>query len=151
MYRLNHGLKATVVRPSGLYGSGMSPVWLIPKLVEKARAGLPIVTHEYRNGLPAFELLHIRDFCAGLKLLSGQVTFPELVHIGSSKVITTRDLAACIVDVLGSPSNLALEHIADDTHTVCSMPSPIMKSVGWEPTISLRDGLCEMIQAISQR
>jgi len=150
IYRVNHGLQVTVVRPSGLYGNEMSPVWLIPKLVEKAKRGLPIVTHEYQNGLPAFELLHIRDFCAGIKLLLGQINMPDLVHIGSSEVITTRDLASCIVEILDSSSDLSLEKINDNTHTIRSIPSDIMKATGWAPAIPIREGLGELIQTCSR-
>jgi len=141
LYAQNYGLETLVVRASGLYGPKMSGAWLIPKLIMKALMNLPIITHQYLNGLPEFELLHIRDFCAAIELLLRAKDIPSVVHVGSSQTISTYELARTIIGLCESASSLKLSEINDDIHNIVSMPSPIMRQLDWRGKISLEEGL----------
>lgn len=145
LYAQNYGLETLVVRASRLYGPKMSGTWLIPKLIKKALMNLPITTHQYLNGLPEFELLHIKDFCAAIELLLRTEDIPPVVHVGSSQTISTYDLARTIIELCESTSSLTLSEINDEIQNIVSAPSPIMRQLGWKPTVPLETGLKELI------
>ncbi len=145
LYMHNFSLKAAIVRAPGLYGPGMSGAWVIPKFINKALKDLPIVTHKYLNGLPKFELLHIRDFCSGVEALLGQEKIPDIVHIGGSSLISTHELAQTIVELVQSKSPVSLLQIEDQVYNVSAVTSDIMERLGWSPAVTLNDGLNELI------
>ena len=107
---------------------------------------LPITTHQYTNGLPEFELLHIRDFCAAVGVLLKTEEILPVVHLGSSQSISTHDLAKTIIELCMSTSPLTLSEINDEVQNIVSAPSPIMQHLGWTPIVSLDTGLKELIQ-----
>ncbi len=145
LYQQNYGLKTSIIRAPGLYGPRMSGTWLIPKLIKKALEGLPISTHQYLNGLPQFDLLHIRDFCSAVETLLLQDRMPEVVHVGSANLVSTHELAQTIVDLTHSNSAVSFVHIEDQVQNVKAADSEIMRYLGWTPTVTFREGLVELI------
>lgn len=139
-----HKLRASILRPSGLYGPGMAGSWLVPKLVRAAAAHELISTHRYRNGLPELELLHVKDLVAAVDAVIADENAPAILHIGSGETVTTQELAAAAIEATGSRSQLTLLDIDSEIDRVVSKPSKWLRDRGWRPQVSLKQGLRDL-------
>ena len=152
LYARNYGVPHLIVRPSGLYGPGMRRQWIINRFIDMAARGEEITTHEYRNGNPAFEFLHIKDFLSGLEMAledSKAGLGDRTVNLGTGKLTSTHELARQIVQVVGSRSTLAVKPIDDHVFNVCTAPG-YMQSAGWRYTVDLMTGLECLAQDFSR-
>lgn len=141
IYARNHALKSIVIRPSALYGPGMRQQWIIKRFIRKAILGEDIMTHEYSNGRPGLEFLYISDFVRALYLvLDGPHLGENVLNIGGGKPISTFDLASKIIHLTGSSSTLRVRKISDRVSNVYTAPG-LIRSLGWEPSVDLDDGL----------
>lgn len=147
VYRTNYQMKILIVRPSGLYGIKMRPQWLIPKLISKALQNQILITHKYTNGLPAFELLHINDFCEAIKLILKKEIYEGSINIGTHSLITTLDLAKMISRLCQSKSTTELLEINEPIKNIVTMPG-ILDQYGWKSKITLEEGLSSYISTI---
>jgi len=140
----HHGLRSLVVRPSTLYGPGDGRRSFLRTLVERVLRKEELIVHRYRSGPPRVELLHVRDFAAGLAMAI-ECEATGTLHFGSGSGIDTPSLAVEVcrlagiearvrhLDLAGAPSNVVL----DSTRA--------RESLGWGPMISLDEGLRELI------
>lgn len=145
IYRINYQMKVLTVRPAGLYGPKMRTEWLIPKLISKALKNQELITHRYTNGLPAFELLHIDDFCSAIKFIISNDLDEGPINIGSHRLVTTVDLATIISRLCKSKSITKLLDINESIRNIVTK-SGLLDQVGWEPKITLEKGLKSCIQ-----
>jgi dTDP-4-dehydrorhamnose reductase len=60
-YGLVHKTKATILRPSTVYGPGQDQATFMEKFLSFADSEAEIVTHEYKNGRPTFDFLYVDD------------------------------------------------------------------------------------------
>ncbi len=148
-YRTNYQIKILTVRPAGLYGPRMRPQWLIPKLISKALQNEGLITHRYTNGLPAFELVHIDDFCEAIKLILTKDIHGGPINIGTHNLDTTADLADMISRLCESKSTTELLDISVPIRNVVTTPG-VLDQYGWKPRITLEKGLLSCISAIRQ-
>jgi len=146
LYADLYDVRSLIVRASGLYGSGMNPMWLIPKLFRLALAGDEMITHEYSNGLPIFELLHVEDFARAIDVIADEKIWPSLMHVGSATSISTKDLAQLIAALTHSSSKCVLLKIHDKLTNVISVDGGYINRLNWSPKISLTDGLQSILE-----
>jgi len=152
IYALNYDLEYLILRPSGLYGMGMRPQWLVNRLIQKALNHEEIITHEYTNGLPKFDFLHIKDFLKAMSLIlsseNSAANSNRMFNIGGGSLISTKDLAMKIVDVTSSKSIVSTKKIASDVYNVGFREGAI-NATGWGPLINLDAGLREIVGSTS--
>jgi len=146
-YRTNYKMKILTVRPAGLYGPRMSPQWLIPKLISKALQKQSLVTHRYTNGLPAFELIHIDDFCEVIQFIIRKGIGEGSINIGSHRLVTTEDLANIISRLCGNKSTTELLDINEPIRNIVTIPG-LLDQYGWKSKITLEKGLLSCISSI---
>ena len=145
-YRINYQMKILTIRPAGLYGPGMRSEWLIPKLISKALHNESLITHRYTNGLPAFELVHIDDFCEAIELIIRKGIHEVPINIGSHSLVTTADLANMISRLCKSKSTTELLDISEPIRNIVTTPG-VLDQYGWKPRITLEKGLHSCILA----
>lgn len=148
-YRTNYKMKILTVRPAGLYGPKMRFQWLIPKIISKALQNQKIVTHRYTNGLPAFELVHINDFCDAIKIILTKGIDKGSLNIGSHMLVTTANLADVISKLCDSKSSIELLNINEHIRNIVTT-SDTLDQYGWKPKITLEKGLLSCISAIEK-
>jgi dTDP-glucose 4,6-dehydratase len=79
-------------------------------------------------------------------LLDSDVTGP--VNIGNPHELTIGEFAELVIELTGSRSSLVYRPLpTDDPHVRQPDISLARELLGWEPTISLRDGLRRTIDA----
>lgn len=152
-YRRQYGCDFISLMPTNLYGpndnydlqnSHVLPA-LIRKMVTAKEQGQPTVTL-WGDGSPLREFLHSHDLAEACihftKTYSG--TIP--LNIGTGKDISIRELAELVAELVGYQGELVF-----DTSKPNGTPRKVLdtsraNSLGWTPTISLREGIQQVLQ-----
>jgi nucleoside-diphosphate-sugar epimerase len=138
------GLEALIVRACATYGPGDSRPSFLRTFVSQAVRGEEITTHRYRNGVPVVELLHVRDFAAGMALAVRKHLTGRL-HLGSGQGITTPALAQTIARLAGSTSSVRSVDLPGEPASIVLDCSRALAALGWVASIALEGGLSELL------
>jgi dTDP-glucose 4,6-dehydratase len=147
--RRETGVQANIVRVFDTYGPGMrhDDGRVIPEMVSAALAGRPLVIHG--NGVQTRSFCYISDLVAGLvHIVLDRDLDGEIFNIGSPHEITVRELAEQISELAGSSG--AIRYIGarpGDPERRRPIIDRIRARYGWQPRVSLRDGLTRTIAA----
>ena len=148
-YRKQYGLNAIAVMPTNLYGPNdnfdINYGHVLPSLLAKFDGSLEKSKHWvvklWGDGSARREFLHVDDLAAALLICMERYDSDEIINIGTGEDITIKELAEMIVEVTGYKNDYEW-----DTSKPNGTPRKVLnvdkiKSLGWEPKISLREGL----------
>jgi len=140
-YRRAHGVDTVILRIFNTYGERMRPNdgRAIPTFIRQALAGEPLTVAG--DGTQTRSVCYVDDLVAGiLKLLRSELVGP--VNIGNPAELTVLALAQRIIALAGSPSEMAFIARPEDDPSVRRPDITLARTqLGWEPQISLDDGL----------
>ena len=147
-YRRVHGLEVRIVRIFNTYGERMRPGdgRVVNTFIEQALRGEPITLHG--EGLQTRSFCHVEDEVRGIvALLDSDVNEP--VNIGNPNEFTMEKLAELVLSITGSKSAivrvpLPAEREGDPLQR-CPDITFARDLLGWEPRITLSEGLPRMI------
>ena len=156
-YNRQYGTDYRSVMPTNLYGTGDNyhpeNSHVIPAFIRRFHDAkvnnAPTVTI-WGSGTPKREFLYVDDMataCVHVMNLDKSVydehTEPTLSHInvGCGEDLTISELADTIAEVVGYEGRLEYDATKPDGTPRKLMDSSKLKSLGWQPTISLREGL----------
>jgi nucleoside-diphosphate-sugar epimerase len=146
-----HGVNVAIVRIFNTYGPRLSPGdgRVVSNFVVQALRGDPITV--YGDGSQTRSLCFVDDEVRGLlALLDSTLIGP--VNIGNPDERTVLDLAKLVLEVTGSPSEIAFEPLPiDDPTRRCPDITLAQTELGWEPRVELRDGLARTVEWITQQ
>jgi dTDP-glucose 4,6-dehydratase len=144
-YRDQHGLDVRVARIFNTYGPRMrlDDGRVIPNFVRQALTGEDLTV--YGDGEQTRAFCYVSDMIDGLvALLESDVQEP--VNIGNPDERTINELAQIVIEVTGSNSVITHEELPPQDPQVRRPDiSKARSELGWEPTVSLRDGLAKSI------
>ncbi len=142
-YRRQHGFDCISAMPTNLYGPGdnydLASSHVLPALIRKVdqarRTGSPVEI--WGSGTPLREFLHADD-CADacvflLKAYSGE----SHVNVGYGTDVSIRELAGLVMDVVGH------DRSKPDGTPRKLLDSSLLRGMGWQPRISLVDGIAD--------
>ncbi len=148
-YRKQYGLNAIAVMPTNLYGPNdnfdINYGHVLPSLLAKFDGSLEKSKHWvvklWGDGSARREFLHVDDLAAALLICMERYDSDEIINIGTGEDVTIKELAEMIVEVTGYKNDYEW-----DTSKPNGTPRKVLnvdkvKSLGWEPKISLREGL----------
>ena len=148
-YRKQYGFNAISVMPTNLYGPNdnfdHNSSHVLPALISKFDGSLEKSKHWvvklWGDGSPKREFLHVDDLAEALVVCMDKYDSDDIINIGTGEDVTIKELAETIVDVVGYENDYEW-----DTSKPNGTPRKVlnvdkMKSLGWEPKISLRDGI----------
>lgn len=148
-YHRVHGVDVRIVRIFNTYGERMRPSdgRVVNTFIEQALQGKPLTLHG--DGLQTRSFCHVSDEVRGLMALhDSDYNLP--VNIGNPNEITMRELAELIIELTQSASLIVTVPLPPerdgDPHQRQPDISLARNVLGWEPTVSLREGLQRMIQ-----
>ena len=145
-YRRAHGVDTVILRIFNTYGDRMRPNdgRAIPTFIRQALAGEPLTVAG--DGTQTRSVCHVDDLVAGiLKLLRSELVGP--VNIGNPAELTVLALAQRIVAVAGSSSEITFIPRPEDDPSVRRPDITLARTeLGWEPQVSLDDGLARTIE-----
>ena len=146
-YHRQHGFEIKVARIFNTYGPNMHPQdgRVVSNFILQALRGNPITL--YGDGSQTRSFCFVSDLIEGFVRLMGtdaSVTGP--INLGNPHEITIRELAERIIALTNSSSTLAFEPLPQDDPTQrCPDIGLARKTLDWEPTVSLEDGLARTI------
>ena len=147
-HRRVHDTNTTIARIFNTYGERMTPDdgRVVTTFVAQAIRGEPLTV--YGDGSQTRSFCYVSDQVTGLvALLDSDMDGP--VNIGSPSEITMWDLAEMIIDLTNSASTVVAAPLPPeregDPARRCPDITVARTALGWEPLVSLRDGLVGMI------
>ena len=148
-YHRVHGVDVRIVRIFNTYGERMRPNdgRVVNTFVVQALRGEPLTLHG--DGSQTRSFCHVSDEVRGLMaLLDSEYNLP--VNVGNPDEFTMRELAELVIELTGSSSDIISVELPPERDGDPLQRKPditLAKNLlGWEPSISLRDGLHRMIK-----
>lgn len=147
-YQREHGARFICAMPTNLYGphdnydlhsSHVLPA-LIRKFHEGRESGQESVTI-WGTGTPLREFLYVDDLAQACVMLMEHPDAEGIYNIGAGKDIAIADLAALVARVVGYHGRIVHDTSKPDGTPRKLMDSSRVQALGWQPEISLTDGI----------
>jgi dTDP-glucose 4,6-dehydratase len=140
-YHRHHGLDTRIVRIFNTFGPRMrkNDGRVVPTFICQALAGEDLTV--FGNGKQTRSFCYISDMVEGIirVLQSGD---PEPINLGNDKENTVLEFAQEVLNLTGSKSKLKYEPLPIDDPKVRQPDiSRARQLLGWEPKVSLKEGL----------
>lgn len=142
-YKRTSDLEVRVARIFNTYGPRMRPDdgRVVSNFICQALQGEPITI--YGNGDQTRSFCYVDDMVGGLiAMMESNLT---LANIGNPVEHEIRDIAEIIVDMCNSKSEVIFMPLPQDDPTKRKPDISRMKSIGWQPSTSLKNGLHKTI------
>lgn len=151
-YHRQHNLDIKVARIFNTYGPRMHPNdgRVVSNFIVQALKGEPITI--YGEGLQTRSFCYVDDLIAGFVALMATPTgFTGPVNLGNPGEFTIRELAEMVIVQSGSSSKIEFKQLPpDDPMQRQPEISLANKALGWQPSVSLKDGLQRTISYFDQ-
>lgn len=163
-YNRQYGTSYISAMPTNLYGPGdnfdLAGGHVLPALIrrfhEAKQAGAPEVV-VWGSGEPRREFLHVDDMadaCVHLMrdwaepqkdgtLLGGPDAVNQIVNVGYGEDVSIGELAQLVRETVGYAGRLVFDRSKPDGTPRKLLDSSRLRSAGWAPRISLRDGVAQ--------
>ncbi len=145
-YHRAHGVDVRIARIFNTYGPRMRPAdgRVVSNFVVQALRGDPITV--YGDGSQTRSFCYVDDEVEGLlALLRSDYVGP--LNIGNPHEVPVSELARLVIDVVGSDSQVIYSPLpVDDPARRCPDISLARSVLGWEPRVSLADGLARTVE-----
>ena len=143
-YRQQYGLNAISLMPTNLYGPNdnfdLENAHVLPTLIRKFHEAKTDVTL-WGDGSPMREFLHVDDLAEACFVCMRDYNDPEPINVGTGTDVTIRELASSISNVVGFKGNMHWDADKPNGTPRKVLDVSKIKSLGWEPKISLEDGI----------
>jgi dTDP-glucose 4,6-dehydratase len=149
-YAKQYGFPLMTVRATNVYGARQQLFKIIPRSAIYVKLGRTIELHGGGRAVKSY--IHIRDVSRGEKLILEQGKLGELYHISPDNGVAVRDVVQTICYRLG-------KRFEDATRTVDERPgqdaayvidsTKARTELGWKPTISLDEGLTDVVDWVN--
>ncbi len=147
-YHRQYGVNIRVARIFNTYGPRMQPDdgRVVSNFIVQALRGKPLTI--YGDGSQTRSFCYVSDLVEGLVRLMDapkEVTGP--LNLGNPKEMTIRELAEQVIQMTGAKSKLEEKPLpGDDPTQRCPDIGLAKKQLGWEPAVTLEDGLEKTIR-----
>ncbi len=146
-YHREHGVDIRVIRIFNTYGPRMAldDGRVISNFILQALKDEPITV--YGDGSFTRSFQYVDDLIRGIMRMMSQDAFVGPVNIGNPEEYTIKELAEIIIELTGSSSKIAhLPEVANDPKRRKPDISLAKERLGWEPTVSVREGLQKTVE-----
>jgi len=113
---------------------------VLPTLIRKFHEAKTDVTL-WGDGSPMREFLHVDDLAEACFVCMRDYNDPEPINVGTGTDVTIRELASSISNVVGFKGNMHWDADKPNGTPRKVLDVSKIKSLGWEPKISLEDGI----------
>jgi len=140
-YHRSQGVDTAIVRIFNTYGPRMRPHdgRAIPTFLRQALLDRPLTV--FGEGTQTRSFCYVTDLIDGIIRLADS-GFHQPVNVGNPHEFTLLELASAVIEVTGSRSEIVHEALPTDDPQVRQPDIALARQVlGWEPKVSLRDGL----------
>lgn len=134
--------------PTNLYGPGDNfhpeNSHVLPALIRRFHEAKLAGANEvvlWGTGTPLREFLHVEDLAKASIFLIEHYDSPETINVGVGEDISIRDLAELVAEVVGFEGVIVQDTSKPDGTPRKLLDVSRLKSLGWQPEVSLRDGI----------
>jgi len=146
-YHRHNGVNVRIVRIFNTYGPRMHPYdgRVVSTFIRQALAGDPITI--FGTGRQTRSFCYRDDLVeAMIRMMNGPDAFTGPVNIGNPDEFTIRELADLTLELTGSASSLVEKPLpVDDPERRRPDIALARERLGWEPRVTLREGLARTI------
>ena len=148
-YRQQYGFNAISLMPTNLYGPNdnfdHNSSHVLPALISKFHGSLDKSEHWvvklWGDGSPMREFLHVDDLAEACYTCMQKYDGEDHINVGTGEDVTIKELAETIVDVVGYKNDYEWDISKPNGTPRKVLNVDKIKSLGWEPKISLREGI----------
>jgi GDP-L-fucose synthase len=147
-YRRQYGFNAISLMPTNLYGPGdnfdLETSHVVPALMRKFHEAKINGSREvfvWGRGSPKREFLYVDDLADAALFLIQNYDDEEIINVGTGKDITIFDLSNLISEITGYGGKIVYDRTKPDGTPQKLLDITKTKKIGWEPKMSLREGL----------
>lgn len=141
-----YGLDVKVIRLFNPYGPQQQLNKIIPTFYFQAIKNQPITV--YNDGSDTRDYVYIGDIVNGL-YVARDLPSGEIINLATGKATTNLEVARMVIEMTGSRSEVAFidyPEIFGGIHRQVGSGEKAKKLLGWEPSVSLTDGIRKMIE-----
>jgi len=156
-YAREYGANFISAMPTNLYGPNdnfnLETSHVLAALLRKAHEAKISGAREivvWGSGEPRREFLHVDDLAEACLFLLQNYDSPEIINIGTGYDLTVSELAELICDVVGFTGELAWDRTKPDGTPRKLLDVSKLESLGWKPTIPLREGIAQTYERFVQ-
>jgi dTDP-glucose 4,6-dehydratase len=145
-YLRQQGVDTCIARIFNTYGSKMRPNdgRAVPTFLRQALTDKPVTV--FGDGSQTRSFCYVEDMVRGLVLLAESEAH-EPINLGNPDEMTLLEMAKLVVELTGSRSEIVFEALPIDDPQVRQPDIARARDLlGWEPEISLRDGLARTVE-----
>jgi len=145
-YNRDFMVPVTIFRPFNIYGKGQNPDFLIPTIINQAKSGKIII----KDDRPKRDYIHVNDIVEAVSsamFIKNESSNYQIFNLGTGKSNSVKD----VIDIVCQLYNHTIEYQCTNEirqnevlDTIADI-SKIKNNLGWEPKISLFEGLKSMI------
>lgn len=152
-YRKQYGVMFHSAMPTNLYGPGDNyhpeNSHVIPAMLrrfhEAVESGAESVTI-WGTGTPRREFLYVEDLADACFHLMALENPPDWVNVGYGDDVTILELAQAVAKTTGFTGKIETDPTKPDGTPRKLMDNSVLRSLGWDPTVSLQQGLASAYQ-----
>ncbi len=152
-YHRQHGVGIKVARIFNTYGPRMNPDdgRVVSSFIVQALKNTPITI--YGEGQQTRSFCYVDDLIDGiLRLMESPKGVLGPINLGNPEEFTIRELAEIVIEMTGSRSKIEYHGLPiDDPQQRQPDISKARELLGWQPDITLRDGLTRTIAYFEER
>lgn len=139
-YFITFGLPIAIIRPFNTYGPRHT-YDVIPKFIDLALKGEPLTI--YGDGSQTRDFTYVDDTVNGFLLMGyKEEAIGKAINFGTGSDTTVKEIAEKIKEISESSSEIIyIEKRKSEVTRLCSDPSKAKELLGWEPKVSLSEGL----------
>ena len=157
-YVRQYGVRYVSVMPTNLYGPNdnydLDNSHVLPALIRKAHEAKLRGDTElavWGSGKPMREFLYVDDLAEACVFLMERDVGEGLFNIGTGQDVTIRELAEIVMDVIGFRGRIRFDASKPDGTPRKLLNVERMHQLGWQATVSLRDGIARAYADFQQR
>lgn len=146
----NDSISTINIIPTNLYGpnDNFNPIssHVVPGLISKIHSAKLSNKNEHMvwgSGKPIRELLYVDDLIHAIDVILEHPNKFETVNVGSNDEVTIKALANLIKDLVGFKGKIVFDKTKPDGVSKKTLNSDRIRSLGWQPSTQLKDGLFE--------
>ncbi len=146
--RAQHGCDFISAMPCNLYGPGdnfsLEGSHVLPAMIRKmheAKLRGDAALRLWGTGAPLREFLHADDLAEACLMLMDRYSETGHINVGSGEELSIRELAGLVAEEVGFRGHVDFDPSMPDGTPRKLMDVSRIRSLGWSPRISLRDGI----------
>ena len=143
----NYNFPMVMIRATNVYGACQQPWKIIPRSVIYIKSGKTIELHG--GGAAVKSYIHIRDVSKGELAAMDKGRIGEVYHLSPPRGYAVRDVVKKICELMGrefDEATISVDERPGQDAAYLVNSNKAAEEFDWSPTVSLQDGLLEVVE-----